>query len=147
MSSIQRKINSDMAVQGWSWIWVFDSAAEHPPFAYSIGFGVSFDHPEVIVAGLPEETSGNVLGSVQTLLAEGCAYGEGDASSEILEGLSVQFRVIPEDLLKASLMQAVVFYGERTFSAVRLVWPDRDGNFPGEESAPAWLSDRQALSV
>ncbi|MFJ4772472.1 DUF4262 domain-containing protein [Streptomyces uncialis] len=144
---IQRKIQSDVAGQGWSWIWVFDPDAEKPPFAYSVGFGSSFDHPEVIVVGLPEETSGSVLGSVKAVLAEGLSCADGDESGEILEGLSVQFRAVPEDQLIANLAQASAFYGERHFAALQMFWPDREGNFPGEGNAPAWLSERQALSV
>ncbi|WP_353961782.1 DUF4262 domain-containing protein [Streptomyces uncialis] len=147
LNPIQRKIQSDLAGQGWSWIWVFDSDAEQPPFAYSVGFGCSFNHPEVIVVGLPEETSGRVLSSVSAVLAEGRAYGGGDESGEILEGLSVRFRVVPADLLLANLVQASVFYGEGSFNALQVIWPDREGNFPDEESAPAWLSERQTLSI
>ncbi|MEW2355395.1 DUF4262 domain-containing protein [Spirillospora sp. NPDC029432] len=147
LSSIQRKIHSDVADQGWSWIWVFDPAAERPPYAYSIGFGPSFDHPEVVVAGLPEETSKGVLSSVQAMLAEGITYGDGDTSGDVLEGFNVQFRAIPKDLMTSSLVQASVFYREREFAALQLVWPDRGGNFPGGEYAPAWLSDRQMLSL
>ncbi|MEV0591182.1 DUF4262 domain-containing protein [Nonomuraea cavernae] len=147
LSSIQQKIHSDLAAQGWSWIWAFDPDVDHSPFAYSIGFGSTFDHPEVIVAGLPEETSGSVLSSVRAMLAEGRTYGDGDVSDDILEGFTVQFRAIPQDLLIANLVQASVFYGERSFGGLQLVWPDRDGNFPGEEGTPTWLSNRQALSM
>jgi len=134
-----------VTAQGWSWIWVFDPDTEHPPFAYSIGFGSSFGHPEVVAAGLPEETSGSVLSSVQAMLADGGRYRDGDASDEILEGFNVRFRAISQDVLISKLVQASVFYGERSFDALQLLWPDRDGKFPGEEDAPAWLSDRQAL--
>ncbi|WP_432039489.1 DUF4262 domain-containing protein [Streptomyces cucumeris] len=146
-SSIQRKVQSDVAAQGWSWIWVFDPDAKHSPFAYNIGFGSSFGHPEVVVVGLPEEVSGDVLRYVQTVLAEGREHGDGDISGENLEGSRVQFRAVPQDLLVANLVQASTFYGETPFVALQLVWPDRDGNFPGEGNAPAWLSDRQALSA
>ncbi|MFJ7899112.1 DUF4262 domain-containing protein [Streptomyces sp. NPDC096198] len=147
LSSIQRKIHGDVATQGWSWIWVFDPAAERPPFAYTIGFGSSFDHPEVVVAGLPEETSKSVLSSVQAMLAEGVAYGDGDTSEDIVEGFCVQFRMIPQGISISNLAQASGFYGEKSFVALQMVWPDRDGNLPGGEQAPAWLSDRQALSL
>ncbi|MBT0768251.1 DUF4262 domain-containing protein [Kineosporia sp. J2-2] len=143
---IQQKIHDGVAARGWSWIWVFDPAEERPAFAYSIGFGSNFDHPEVIVAGLPEETSQNVLSSVRDMLAEGITYGDGDVSGDILQGLDVQFRAIPQDLLSSVLAQASEFYGGRSFTALQLVWPDRDGNFPGEEHAPVWLGERQALS-
>ncbi|WP_327106321.1 DUF4262 domain-containing protein [Nonomuraea glycinis] len=146
-NAVQQKIRSDLATQGWSWIWVFDPEAEHSPFAYSIGFGSSFDHAEVVVSGLPEETSGSVLSSVQVMLAGGHAYRDGDISSDILEGFNVQFRAISQGLLIANLAQASVFYGKKPFGALQLFWPDSDGNFPGEEGAPAWLSDRQALSM
>jgi hypothetical protein len=132
--------------QGWSWIWVFDPDGASPPFAYTIGFGSSFGHPEVAVAGLSEETSEGVLTSVQAMLAEGHTYGEGDTSGDILEGFSVRFRGISQDLLNANLVQAAVFYGDRAVTALQLVWPDRDGNYPGDESAPDWLNDRQALT-
>lgn len=105
-----------------------------------------FDHPEVVVAGLPEERSKGILGSVQAMFAEGIMSGDGDASGDIIEGFDVPFRLIPQDLLISSLVQAPVFYGDRPFAALQLMWPDRDGNFPGEKYAPSWLSDRQALS-
>ncbi|WP_159053425.1 DUF4262 domain-containing protein [Streptomyces regalis] len=135
-----------MATQGWSWIWVFDPDGSSPPFAYTIGFGPSFGHPEVVVAGLPEETSEGVLSSAQAMLAEGHTYGEGDVSGDILEGFSVRFRGVSRDLVNANLVQAEAFYGDRAFAVLQLLWPDRDGDYPCEESAPGWLNDRQALT-
>lgn len=146
LSPVQRKIREDMATQGWSWVWVFDPHGSPPPFAYTIGFEATFNHSEVVVAGLSEETSESILNSVQSMVSLRQTYGEGDTSNDILEGFSVRFREIPQDLLAANLVQVAVFYGDRSFNALQLVWPDRDGNFPGEEGAPAWLTDRQALA-
>ncbi|MFI6393124.1 DUF4262 domain-containing protein [Nonomuraea sp. NPDC050540] len=142
--AIQQKIHQDMQARGWSWIWVFDPGRENSPFVYSIGFYTSFNHPEVVVAGLPQDVSENVLSSVHVALTEGVVYSAGDTSDRILEGVGVQFRAIPQDLLLSALAQASAFYAGEAFSALQLVWPDKDGNFPGE-GAPAWLNDRQAI--
>ncbi|NNU26935.1 DUF4262 domain-containing protein [Isoptericola sediminis] len=128
-----------------SCIWVFDSEAKLPPFAYSIGFTSSYDHAEVVVAGFAEELSGSVLSSVQSMLTDGRVYRDGDASGEILEGAEVRFRALSRDILISNLVQATVFYGEDSFDALQLLWPDRNGRFPEEEDAPVWLSDRQSL--
>jgi hypothetical protein len=142
---VQRKIREDVATQGWSWIWVFDPDRSAPPFAYTVGFAASFDHPEVVVVGLPKETSEEILKSVQIMIAGGRAYEDGDLSDDILDGFPVRYRLISRGLLVANLVQAVVFYGDRVFDALQLLWPDRDGNYPGKENAPAWLTDRQTL--
>ena len=82
---------------------------------------------------------------MSSALSGGRRYGAGDSSGEIPEGHPVRFREISRDLLGRTLVQAVVFYGDRDFAALQLVWPDRDGNFSSEEGAPAWLGERQAL--
>ncbi|GLW13207.1 hypothetical protein Misp01_83350 [Microtetraspora sp. NBRC 13810] len=142
---VQSKIQEDVAARGWSWIWVFDPDEKSSPFAYTIGFGTTFGHPEVVVAGLPEGTSEGVLSAVHAELENGAVFSDGDVSDEVLEAFKVRFRVVPVDLLPGSLGQAVEFYGGRNFEAVQLYWPDRDGNFPGDEDASAWLNERQSL--
>jgi hypothetical protein len=146
LGPVQGKIRDDVARQRWSWIWVFDPDRSASPFAYTIGLASSFDHPEVLVAGLPRETSGGILGAVQAMIASGHTYADGDVSDDILDGFAVRFRSIPQDLLIGNLVQAAIFHGDRTFDALQLIWPDPDGKFPGEENATPWLADRQALA-
>ncbi|GAA3867459.1 hypothetical protein GCM10023084_20690 [Streptomyces lacrimifluminis] len=142
---IQSKIREDIAAQGWSWIWVFDPDGGSPPFAYTIGFKATFGHPETVVTGLPEGTSEGVLGSVHAELESGATFSDGDVSDDVLEAFAVRFMAVSVDSLSDILTQAVEFYGGRNFEALQLCWPDKDGNFPGDEDAPAWLNDRQRL--
>ncbi|MEU6352233.1 DUF4262 domain-containing protein [Streptomyces sp. NPDC047072] len=145
--SIQYKIREDVADQGWSWIWVFDPDASRPPFAYSIGFTATFGHPEVVVVGLPEDASVSVLQAVEAELAEGVRYQDGSSSDEILNGFPVRFQRVPEELSSVNLVQASNFYAGKIPSALQLIWPDRDGNYPGGPGTPTWLNDRQALGL
>ncbi|MFJ9359380.1 DUF4262 domain-containing protein [Streptomyces mirabilis] len=142
---IQSKIREDIAAQGWSWIWVFDPDGRLPPFAYTIGFKATFGHPEMVVAGLPEGTSEGVLTSVLAELESGTTFSDGDVSDDVLEAFAVRFRAVPADSLFGILAQAFEFYGGQNFEALQLCWPDKDGNFPGDEDAPAWLNERQYL--
>ncbi|MEU3093855.1 DUF4262 domain-containing protein [Streptomyces sp. NPDC006967] len=145
-SSIQRKIREDIASQGWSLIWVFDPDVTVPPFAYTVGLEWEFGHPEVVVVGLPEAVSEGVLNAVHAELAEGSRYGDGETSTEILDGCAVKFRAIRPDLAAANLVQAEVFNRGSKFEAVQLMWPDKFGNYPDSQGAPAWLGERQALA-
>jgi hypothetical protein len=74
-------------------------------------------------------------------------FSDGDVSDGVLEAFAVRFRAVPADFLSDVLGQAVVFYGCQNFEALQLCWPDKDGNFPGDDDAPAWLNERQFLSL
>ena len=144
-NSIQLKIGRDVESVGWSWIWVFDpDGSSIPSFAYTIGFIQTFSHPEVVVVGLPESTSHAVLKAVFDSIESDARYTVGSVSDEILDGFSVRFDDVPSTLAAKNLVQAFVFNSGEA-DVLQLVWPDRDGNFPGDDGAPDWLKERQEL--
>lgn len=146
ISSIQRKIREMSRPEAGAGSG-YSILTRHPPFAYTVGFMRTFGHPEIVVAGLPEETSGGVLGAVYGALDEGVTYGDGDVSDGILEGLSTCFQSVSLELVNSNLVQALNFYGDPSPNALQLLWPDRQGKFPGEDGAPSWLDARQSLGV
>jgi hypothetical protein len=143
---VQAKIQADISSVGWSWIAVFDPENEHPPFAYSIGFGASFGKPEVVVVGMPQGPAVGVLETVYEVLQQGRTFSDGDTSDEILEdGLLVRFRALSEQESAEALVQAATFSGVDQVPALQLIWPNREGKFPGDPDAPPGLEARQTL--
>ncbi|MEV8127867.1 DUF4262 domain-containing protein [Streptomyces sp. NPDC085944] len=144
-NAIQSKIREDIAREGWSWIWVFDPDGKLSPFAYTIGFAATFGHPEIVVAGLPEGASEGVLSSAHAELESGAIFSDGSVSDGVLEAFAVRFRSVSVSAQPDVLVQATEFYGGREFEVLQLCWPDKDGNFPGDPGASAWLNARQSL--
>lgn len=52
MSTPEDSISDDIDRVGWSCIKIQDV---QPPFAYTVGLIRSYDHPEMIIFGLPED--------------------------------------------------------------------------------------------
>lgn len=57
----------------------------------------------------------------------------------------MRFEAVSPDVQSKFFAQAVEFYGDQKFESLQLYWPDKDGNFPNDEYAPAWLNARQRL--
>ncbi|MCX4578061.1 DUF4262 domain-containing protein [Streptomyces sp. NBC_01571] len=144
-SEIQLKIGRDVESVGWSWIWVFDPGEPAvPSFAYTIGLFRTFSHPEVVVVGLPESTSHAVLEAVFDSVESGARYASGSVSDEILNGFSVRFEDVSSVLAEENLVQAFVFNSGEV-EVLQMVWPEKNGKFPGDDGAPSWLEERQKL--
>jgi len=63
--NIVEKANADIEQYGWSTMYV-DANRERgmESLSYTIGLDETYDHPEVIVFGLPAETAHNILSAI-----------------------------------------------------------------------------------
>jgi uncharacterized protein DUF4262 len=127
LARFRQKIQDDIERVGWSVVAVMDN----PPFAYTVGLTESYDHPELIIYGIGAKNAHQILANAVQHIKEGEVYRAGGKYSEILDGYDVEFRVHQEYPLTA----ATSYYRAlgKDWEALQLVWPDADGNFPGEE--------------
>jgi hypothetical protein len=102
---------------------------EGVPFAYSVGRSVK-DRPELLVTGpLP----GNMLGYIVNRVAELDDENEisaGDELDDVLSGYPVRIVEV------ANLDHAEMFGVTQHFmdaTALQILWPDKEGRFPGDE--------------
>jgi hypothetical protein len=101
-----------------------------PGFAYSFGLYDSFNHPEIILFGLPPETMHQLINDIGKQLQNGIRYADGDQTHDLLEGYVCQFGLVDRHWYKTTLTWAGWFYKSVDFPALQLFWPDKAGLFP-----------------
>jgi hypothetical protein len=139
-----RRLLRDVADRGWHVVSVAD-LNDRPGWAFSVGLQRSFDHPEVIVFGLPENANRQVVDRVAHDVATGTPHPVGSTSDSLLAGLHCEFRAVAPGWCETFLGYAVWHYGRDGFRAVQLLWPDRDGRLPDHPEFDAELTRHQPL--
>ncbi|MBS1686484.1 MAG: DUF4262 domain-containing protein [Bacteroidetes bacterium] len=116
-----------------------------PPFAYSIGLRETYQHPEVICFGLPHDLSHAIINDVASIIKTGKRFAPGAAYADIFKNSHMAFLVVDDRNIKDYFGGALNYYGERSFSALQLIWTDRNDKFPWEESFEKEFLYRQPL--
>lgn len=118
---------------GWMVQGVFPTVNEPDdvPFAYTVGL-TDAGLPELTVSGLGPEQAMAIL---NTAAQQHCRqeFTAGSLAEEIAAN-GVVFRVIDAPDVVMGIGQRL--YGGRPLRALQIVWPDREGHFPGD---PGWL--------
>ena len=121
---------------------------EWPDFVYSIGLFHSFDHPEVIILGLPGGVAHDILNSLVDVLRSGKCFADGDETDDLLEGYSCRFLVVPPEQVVAHFGWAMWYYDGRAFPTLQLVYPDREGRWPWDAGvSPSFLAQQPILNA
>ncbi len=112
-------------------------------FAYSFGLYEEFSHPEIIIFGLSGETMQRLINDVGSRVRKGAKYSAGDCTEDLLEGYTCAFRDVSPLQYRKTCTWAVWFYGNTSFPALQLFWPDKQNKFPWEPDFTEQLRDRQ----
>ncbi|MFB2924141.1 MULTISPECIES: DUF4262 domain-containing protein [Aerosakkonema] len=129
---VRKKIVEDVQRVGWHVMAVgADPDKMKPGFAYSIGLWQSFQHPEIIMFGLPYHTMGHIINDIGSYVKGGKPIVTGQPYSDFIQNYSLIFESVASAWCVEYLRFAVWFYGEEdTFSALQCFWPDKAGKFP-----------------
>lgn len=134
-----------VAKLGWANQLVEEGASDtEPPFAYTVGLTQRFDHPELIVVGLKPDSMQFVLNQCADRVKNGTRLKAGARLDEVIDGFQVEVRTLDPSLLHF-LGYARWFHGDRPFEALQILWPDREGRFPGDPAMDGWAAARQQL--
>jgi hypothetical protein len=121
-------------------------AEDEPAFAYTIGLFKTFGSPEIIIFGMATNTMGEILNGCGDLVKAGRSLPVGPPVPDVLHGFDVRFREVKApDSYKNFVGYARWFYKGSTFPLVQLVWPDREGRFPGDPRAAEFMAKAQPL--
>jgi hypothetical protein len=118
---------------------------EQPGWAFSVGLTHSFQHPEVVIFGLPETANREVLERVVQAVQAGASLREGSVTETILPGLRCELRPVSQVWHELLLGYAIWFYGGADFAAVQFLWPDTAGKLPGDPDFDTELAPLQPL--
>jgi hypothetical protein len=143
------KVEADIERVGWSCIGVMptvDDPPDEPSFSYTIGLREQGDHPELIIAGLPYKVAHTILTTAFALIKEeGIVFTDGTYSDDLFERYRAVFRSMPPD--GKPLNVARLYYGTEELDALQIVWPDRNGWFPGDPECDPQIAQRQDQEV
>ena len=134
------KIHADIEKFGWSAIYVYPDASNPVPFGYTVGMMETYGHPELIVYGLGTEDAHGVLRNAARLIKNGEVLTDGESYKEIVdEPYSIEARSHHSG---PPMNWATKYYDQET-EAIQLVWPDKEGLFPGEEGCNERINEIQ----
>ena len=136
-------------VKGFGWAVQFIEKGEspsEPAFAYTVGLHHNFGQPELIILGQPKELMHFALNEIGGRMKSGARFASGDSLDGVIEGYSVRLREVQSrESFQAHVGYALWFYAGQPFRLFQVVWPDKDGRFPGEPGAWEILKERQPL--
>jgi hypothetical protein len=144
MSSGDAQVHADIATYGWHVVKVLEDA-EGPGFAFTIGLYRRFEHPELLVFGLPSDTMHRLLNVAGEAVRSGRVYVAGPGYDDVLEAYACTFRPVPLKHYEAYLGYARWYYDGDAFPALQLVWPDREHRYPWAAPDGAWIREAQPV--
>jgi hypothetical protein len=128
-----------MRQYGWALTGVGEGE-DSPPFHYTTGLYKRFQHPELVVVGLPYEAGGVILNLVGETIKRGAHYGGGETLVGIATvPLRTRRVAVPTDGVGSPMMTKRI-YGYDDFPYLQLLWPDRHGAWP---DAPRFAAPAQ----
>jgi len=105
-----------------------------PSFAYSIGLYEKFGHPDIICFGLHINMMGNLINEVTAMIKQGSKIQTDVSYPDFLENVDVKFIPVSKSFYGDYFGYGIRYYDDSDdFSALQLVWPDKENNFPWEE--------------
>jgi hypothetical protein len=134
------QVASDVEQYGLS-VMLVEEGEECPRFAYSVGLYHNFNHPEIVVFGLNLQVAGRVINELARRIKAGRPCQIGKKYRGLLEGYSCLFREVSQGCYSEYFGYALSFYNGPNFSALQLVWPDKQRRWPWDlDFNPSWIS-------
>ena len=146
----ERKLAANIAKYGWQCTSVRSSAGDTDSvsFSYTIGLYSSYGQPEFIIFGLPVEIAHGILSLVADAVASGKPIDTSQPSSTLIKDYEVIFVPVPQDQFSEYLGSVIWWEQGEDFSAVQIIWPDKNGLFPWHLDAPeSFKMDQPVLGI
>lgn len=144
MDKHDEKVFADIQQYGWHVVQILEDEVR-PAFAFSIGLFQTFQHPEIIIFGLPLEMARQVLNNIGQEIEQGKQYWPAAAHDDILEGYKCSFLAVDRKWYAEYLGYAIWFYKGEPFPVMQCVWPDKQHRYPWDSDFNEQLRERQPL--
>ena len=144
MEELERHVRGDIERHGWH-VAKIEGDDRVPPWAFTIGLMDTFDHPEILVAGMELDQLHALLNRIGDLLRAGNRFEAGQQVHSILEGFPCAFKPVHERWHQPFAGNAAWHHRDAGLELVQCFWPDPAGLFPWDEGFPADLRPLQPL--
>jgi hypothetical protein len=106
-----------------------------PAFAYTVGLYRSYRQPEFIIFGLDPPVAHGILRILADAAAAGTMLPLDQPCEGLIENCACVFVEVPKNRFGDYVFSASWFYSGDDFPLYQVVWPDREGRYPWNESA------------
>ncbi len=144
MSDQDKKALEDIEKFGCHILSIFED--EHgSSFSYSIGIQKTKNQPELIIQGLKQELSHQIINDYNNRLKNGEVFIPGEYYGDFLEGFDVCFLEVDEKYYDDYFGWAKWLYKGKKFKVLQLVWPTTQGLWPWDEHGSEYYAWAQPL--
>jgi hypothetical protein len=141
----QHEVLADVAEQGVHLVHVPGDGPGGPSYSYTVGLWESFEQPEVVVFGMPEDVAQDLLEALADDASEGKRFQAGERHEGLLVGYPVRLFALPADFAAARLSLLAWAYEGAAVPVVQLVWPDKQGRWPWEPDVRDGFAEAQPV--
>jgi hypothetical protein len=106
------------------------SDEKEPGFAYTTGFWLRFQFPELILFSLAREVAHDTFWQVYRELEAGKRFSIGEPVEGIFSNVAAVLLPVSLRQYRSHLGWSRWFYGGDSFQCLQLVFPDSNGHFP-----------------
>lgn len=132
MDKLMETISGHVERIGWA-VQGVGSGLVDPSFVYTIGLWRNYQHPEIIITGVPLGLGAGILNVVGEQVGMGVRFGCEENYPGILENYRVAFRPIEDPSVGHWFNVASCYYRGYSFKVLQMFFPDAAGRFPFDE--------------
>jgi hypothetical protein len=147
MNDYERNVLRNVEEYGWHCTSV--SRGEHesdsPPFTYTVGLYQTYGASELVMFGLPGDTSHSILSIYVNRLEEGRPISLEQPSHDLINDYPCVFVPVRSERYNDYVFLALWFYAEIHFPLHQVVWPNRKGQFPWHPQASSEFQQKQPV--
>jgi len=127
------KFLSQIETYGWNVTKIFRRQGETgPEWAFSTGLFQSYQHPEIVILGLPLDTMQEIINNIGLEVKKGARFELEQEYQGIFARCGCRFRAVDQSQYKPYLGWALWFYESDPFPVLQCFWPDKEGKYPWE---------------
>jgi hypothetical protein len=141
---LELQVNQLVDEHGWMVQAVY---GEKPldEWCYTVGLKHSFNHPELIIFGLPMQSAHFLLNDLAARIKNGQRFQPGDRLSGVMNADLALISVPREQYEEGYFAIARGFYGNYDFDALQVIWPDKKGLFPWDSGFDTHFNETQPV--
>jgi len=130
MHPSMQRIHDDVATFGWHVVAVKVDETADDIFAFTVGLFQTYEHPELVIVGLPMKAAHGILSTCVARIDEGKSFENGQSRSDILDRFTAAVVEVHKSYYAEYLGSGIGFYESEDFPALQIVWPDRNNLLP-----------------
>jgi len=131
----EQRVIEDIAKFGWHCVHIL-AEGEQPQYSFTVGLFHTYQHPELIIFGLPSKVAHQILTTAADAAKSGQPLDLSAPTDELLNDYSCCFIEVPSSQYYEHVGLCRWYYEGNGFPLYQVVWPSRSGFFPWHSRAP-----------